>query len=104
MNEEQARAIDIGIRAIAGATFSVESSAEMEALLTSRRTLERMLSEGFAPCPGCGRLPATYTMLEDRSDGLLFDGWCALCGCPRNAYGRSLDDVREEWNKEVGPE
>ena len=96
MNEEQARAIDVGIRAIAGATLSVESSAEMEALLRSRRTLEGMLSEGFAPCGKCGRPPTPFAMLGE--DGRCA-GWCAVCHCPRSAYGRSLDDVRDEWNR-----
>ncbi len=94
LDEEQARAIDVGIRAIAGAT---RSATEKEAafLLKARRTLEGMLSDGFLPCPECGRPPTPFAMLGD-------DGWCAVCHCTRNnVYGRSLDELREEWNKEA---
>ena len=103
MNEKQARAIDIGIRAIAGATSSVTDRYEMEMLLTSRRTLERMLAEGFVPCRECGHLPTPFTTL-DRSEGLAVGGWCAVCryGLHGQAYGRSLDEVREEWNNVRG--
>lgn len=96
MNEQQARAIDVGIRAICGATHSV-SKEEAAFLLRARRTLERMLAEGFVPCKKCGRLPTPYAMLVES------DGWCAICHCGLygRAYGKTLDDVREEWNKEA---
>lgn len=94
MNEEQARAIDVGIRAISGATFSARNESEATLLMRARRTLEGMLSEGFVPCPECGRPPTPFAMLGE-------DGWCAVCRCPRHVYGRSLDEVREEWNEEV---
>ena len=95
MNEEQARAVDVAIRAISGATHSA-SKKEAVCLLHARRTLERMLSEGFLPCRECGRPPTPFVMLEE-------DGWCAVCHCTRNdVYGRSLDDVREAWNEEAG--
>lgn len=95
MNEEQARAVDVGIRAIDGATFSA-TEKEAVFLLDARRTLEGMLSEGFVPCPECGRRPTPFAMLGE-------DGWCAVCHCTRNnVYGRSLDDVREAWNEEAG--
>lgn len=94
MNEEQARAIDVGIRAISGATHSA-SRKEAVFLLNARRTLERMLSEGFLPCRECGRPPTPFAMLGE-------DGWCAVCRCTRsNVYGRSLEDVRKRWNEEV---
>lgn len=95
MNEMQARAVDIGIRAISGATHYTTRQNEVEILLDARRTLEGMLSEGFLPCRECGRPPTPFAMLGE-------DGWCAVCRCTRNnVYGRSLDDVREEWNKEL---
>ena len=101
MNEEQARAIDIGIRAISGATHSA-SREEAIFLLDARRTLERMLSEGFRPCRECGRPPTPFAMLDD-SEGFAFDGWCAVCHCLRNdVYGRSLEALREAWNEEEG--
>lgn len=94
MNEEQARAVDVGIRAIAGATHFVDKK-DAVFLLNARRILEGMLSEGFVPCRECGRPPTPFAMLDG-------DGWCAVCRCTRdNVYGRSLDEVREEWNKEV---
>jgi hypothetical protein len=98
MNEEQARAIDVGIRAIYGATHSSLSKEEAAFLLNARRTLERMLSEGFVPCRECGRPPTPFAMLGE-------DGWCAVCHCARcgQVYGRSLDDVRKNWNEEAGP-
>lgn len=97
MNEEQARAVDVGIRAISGATHSSLSKEEAVFLLNARRTLERMLSEGFVPCRECGRPPTPFAMLGE-------DGWCAVCHCTRQAaYGRSLDDVREAWNEEATP-
>lgn len=97
MNEEQAKAVDIGIRAVAGATYSANKQ-EAALLLRARRTLEGMLSEGFLQCRECGRRPTPFAMLDGS------DGWCAVCRCTRNnVYGRSLDEVREEWNEEVGP-
>ena len=97
MNEEQARAVDVGIRAIDGATFSAKSESEAKFLIDARRTLEGMLSEGFVPCPECGRPPTPFAMLGE-------DGWCAVCRCARNnVYGKTLDEVREEWNREAGP-
>lgn len=79
LDEEQARAVDIGIRAIGGATRSA-SKEETMILLSARRTLERMLSEGFVPCEKCGRLPTPFTTL-DRLEGLAIGGWCAVCHC-----------------------
>lgn len=97
MDEEQARAVDVGIRAIDGATFSA-SEKEARLLVEARRTLEGMLSEGFLPCRECGRPPTPFAMLGD-------DGWCAVCRCTRdNVHGRSLDEVRENWNEEAGQE
>ena len=98
VNEEQARAVDVAIRAIRGATCSAIPHSEAVMLLNARRTLERMLAEGFRPCENCRRLPTPFPMLGD-------DGWCAVCHCPSHvAYGRSLDEVREAWNEEAGQE
>ena len=97
MNAEQARAVDIGIRAINGATFSAKNKNEAKHLIYARRTLERMLSEGFRPCEKCGRLPTPFAMLVES------DGWCAVCHCPRQAaYGKSLEALREAWNEGEG--
>ncbi len=98
MNEEQARAVDISIRAISGATHSATRN-EAISLLDARRTLERMLSDGFLPCRECGRIPTPFAMLDD-SEGFAFDGWCAVCHCTRNnVYGRSLEELKDAWNK-----
>ena len=102
MNELQARAVDIGIRAISGATHFTTRQNEVGILLDARRTLEGMLSEGFLPCRECGRPPTPFAMLDD-SEGFAFDCWCAVCHCPRNnVYGRSLEALREAWNEEEG--
>lgn len=94
MNELQARAVDVGIRAISGATHSA-SRKEAAFLLDARRTLEGMLSDGFRPCRECGRPPTPFAMLGE-------DGWCAVCHCTRNnVYGRSLEELKDAWNKGV---
>lgn len=93
MNEEQARAIDVGIRTISGATHSA-SKEDAVFLLHARRILERMLAEGFVPCEKCGYPPIPFAMLVES------DGWCAICHCYRWAHGKSLDALREEWNAE----
>ena len=101
MNELQARAVDIGIRAISGATHFTTRQKEVEILLDARRTLEGMLSEGFLPCRECGRPPTPFAMLDD-SEGFAFDCWCAVCHCTRNnVYGRSLEELKDAWNKGV---
>ena len=100
MNELQARAVDIGIRAISGATHYTTRRNEVEILLDARRTLEGMLSEGFLPCGKCGRIPTPFAMLDD-SEGFAFDCWCASCLCCRHVCAGSLEELKDAWNKEA---
>lgn len=99
MNEEQARAVDIGIRAISGATHHTTRQCETDILLDARRTLEGMLSEGFAPCQ-CGRRPRPWASLDD-SEGFAFVCWYAVCPCCRQVRAESLEGLKDAWNKEA---
>lgn len=100
MNELQARAVDIGIRAISGATHYTTRQCEIKTLLDARRTLEGMLSEGFAPCQKCGHQPRPWAALDDSKD-FAFDCWYAVCLCCHKVCAGSLEELRDDWNKEV---